>query len=247
MKIFRIVSNIIVAAIMAVGLIPCIASYANHALYCHGCSAHGSHPIIEMIVYSLIALLALAIFGISRLILRLWEKKADPVQWEERKKARFERSSKKWSEKTLLEKVNIILPLAVIMIGLVQCTVMLVTELSSPYHGVSAFGIYSVYLPPYILISLAAWAVCRLIKRLKNGSESAGERNSIIFAIIFIAIGFLHSLCMFAGDLVDCFTINGSFSDIVLQFAYLIPYLMIAGVIYGIGRRKAERTYKTEL
>ena len=247
MKIFRIVSNIIVLAILAVGLIPCIASYANHALYCHGCSSHNSHPIIEMIAYSLIALFALAVFGISRLILRLWEKKADPVQWEEHKKARLEKSAKKWSEKALLEKLNIILPLAVIVIGLVQCTVMFVTELSSPYYGGSAFGICLIYLPPYILISLAVFAVCRLIKRLKNRSGSAGERNSVIFAIFFIAVGFLHSLCIFFGDLVYCFKINGSFSDIVLQFAYLIPYLMIAGVIYGIGRRKEERTYKTEL
>ncbi len=247
MKTFRIVSNIIVSAVMAIGLILCVIPYVDHSLNCNGCSAHNIHPIVEMVLYSFIALFALAIFGISRLILRLWEKKADPAKWDERKKARLENSSKKWSEKTLLEKLNIILPLAVIAVGLTHCTIMLIDELNSDIF-IEWYVPSYIYMYPYILTALAVWAVCRLIGRLTvNKPRSAGERSSVIFALAFMSVGFLHSLCMFFGDLVECFTINGSFNDTVFQLAYLIPYSLIAAAVYCFGRWKAERAYKAEL
>ena len=246
MKIFRIVSNIIVSAVMAVGLILCVIPYVDHSLNCHGCSAHNIHPIVEMVLYSFIALFALAIFGVSRLILRLWDKKANPVQAEERKKAKLENSARKWGEKTVPEKLSIILPLAVILLGLIHCTVIFITELHVFYieGHIAAW----VYMYPYVLIALAVFAVCRLINRLTiNKPKSGGEGNSVIFVLAFMAAGFLHSFCMFIGDLIECFTINGSFDDTVFQFVYLIPYSLIAAAVFGIGRWKAERVYKTEL
>lgn len=248
MKIFRIISNIIVSAVMAVGLILCVIPYVDHSLNCNGCSAHNIHPIVEMVLYSFIALFALALFGISRLILILWDKKANPVQAEERKKAKVENAARKWGEKTVPEKLSIILPLAVILLGLVHCTVIFITELEVFYieGHIAAW----VYMYPYVLIALAVFAVCCLINRLmknKSNSELRGGRTFVIFALAFMAVGFLHSLCMFFGDLIECFTINGSFDDTVFQFAYLIPYSLIAAAVYGVGRWKAERAYKTEL
>lgn len=247
MKIFRIVSNIIVSAVMAIGLIVCVIPYVDHSLNCNGCSAHNIHPIVEMVLYSFIALFALALFGISRLIIRLWDKKANPVQAEERKKAKLENSARKWGEKTVPEKLSIILPLTVIAFGLVHCTGRFIEDSINTVRIEGHIAAY-IYMYPYILTALAVFAVCRLINRLTiNKSELKGERTSVIFALVFMAAGFLHSLCMFVGDLIECFTINGSFDDTVFQFAYLIPYSLIAAVVFCFGRWKAERAYKAEL
>lgn len=246
MKIFRIVSNIIVLAVMTIGLILCVIPYIDHALTCHGCSSHNIHPMVEMVLYSFIVLFAFAIFGVSRLILKLWDKKANPLQAEERKKSKAENTKRKWGEKTVSEKLGVILPWAVILLGLVHCTVIFITELEVFYieGHLAAWA----YMYPYVLIALAVFAVCRLINRLTiNKSKSGGERNSVIFALAFMAVGFLHSFCMFIGDFIDCFTANGSFNDTVFQFVYLIPYSLIAAAVYCFGRWKAERVYKTEL
>lgn len=304
MKKFKLISDIIALVILAAGLVLCVIPYVYHALNCTGCSSHGIHPTVEMIAYSLVVILALTVFGISRLILWLHEKKTAAPQKTEKAKTGFEKISNlitliilalgvlhflilaatsiaqfgfnflmlainlliiplyamaggaffgisRWilqqnenksvsvleaeKSKSAVEKLSVIIPIAIMLGGVIFCISLLVKE-----QNFSCL----LYLYPFILMTAAAFAVFKLIIRLTRGSKDFAEgtasedfkreKSSLIIALILMAAGFVHSFCMFGAALWQCFTINGSFSDSFMEFAYLIPYSIAAAAVMWV-------------
>lgn len=65
------VADVITLIILIVGFGICLVYYIGHAITCTGCSSHGAHPQIELMIYGVIVLFAAVVFAISRLMVRL--------------------------------------------------------------------------------------------------------------------------------------------------------------------------------
>lgn len=160
MKKFKIISNIITLFILVGGLVPCAASYINHTLYCHGCSSHASHPVIELMIYGLVILFAGAVFGISRLILWLvGKRKADGSE------------SDTGSER--LERVANISALIVLTAGFIHCAVMFVIDLVSPSGRVLFALMQFLYMLPYALTAALIFGISRLLLKKPLNKEKS--------------------------------------------------------------------------
>lgn len=69
-KAVSLVLVILSLLVVLVGLCISVCTYVGH-LSCHGCSSHNSHPLIELMIFSPFACIAVTLFGVSRIILSL--------------------------------------------------------------------------------------------------------------------------------------------------------------------------------
>ena len=65
------IADVITLIILIAGFGICLVYYIGHAITCTGCSSHGAHPQIELMIYGVIILFAAVVFAISRLMVRL--------------------------------------------------------------------------------------------------------------------------------------------------------------------------------
>ncbi len=156
MKKFKIISNIIIILLLASGAVPCIISSVDHAKNCYACSSHSSHPQIEIMLYGLVVLLAGVLFGISRIIPRLFKKNNA-----------FASTDTKSKIKLHSQKITDIAALAVLVFGLVNYAVLLICEsLRYCQFDFLTASTLLVVLIPYALVAGLILGVNRVILSL---------------------------------------------------------------------------------
>lgn len=234
MKKIKIISNIITLFILVGGLVLCAASYINHTLYCHGCSSHLSHPIIELMIYGLVVLFAGAFFGISRLILRLVGKRK-AVGSESRTKS------------AKLDRVANTLTLLILIAGFIHCAVMFIIDLTAPFGRLIYALMQFLYMIPYVWAAAVIFVVSRLIllwtlsrkgdrsQNEKRGKEKL-EKWSYILTLVILLAGFLHNVFMVVIEY-NSLLYSYSLTDIfIVESIYMIPYVLTAAAVFGISR-----------
>ncbi len=233
MKKFKVISNIITVLILAIGAIPCIVAYVDHSLNCHGCSMHVGYPAVELMTYSLVILFSGAVFGVSRLILRLYRKKSTDGFKDKVPKSKFE----KWIY---------VLILAILTAGLANYIAGIILELTEFSFSFSALLFSIIYTIPYIWLAATVFVISRLLlltRNNENGSSSReksvrskSEKIIYILVLIILLAGFLNYIYIFEDEWPRLSYSNSFFDALAAESIYMIPYLFLSGVILVIYR-----------
>lgn len=230
MKRFKAVSAAVFITILILGLIPCVISYADHELNCTGCSAHGSHPAIELMIYGLVVLFAGALFGLSRLILRLLGGKL-----------------KDKGEGAKPKKTDMLI-LIILACGLVHYAAMIIWQSLSIFglDFLSAAASLTCMLP-YIWAAAMIFLLRRYIKWRKisrekiSGSEKAElnrakwEKISYMTLALFMSAGLLYYSYAVFKCLSDSYQ-SSPMNTIMLEGINMIPFALTGGFVFCIIR-----------